>query len=152
MMSSQDPAELLQDVTEEAASLLGSSGAAIQLLDPASGDVRWAHDAGIDPASAPELARHDAVVDGVPARRSGAGASSLTDDYAADERFPDGAGTPTSCATGIRSVAFAPLVGEATVLGTLAVFAREPAGSVRSRATCSPRSRTSRRSRSTTRT
>ncbi len=126
MMSSQDPAGLLQDVTQEAASLLGSSGAAIQLLDPASGDVRWAHDAGIDPDWREELLAHDAVVDGARAAIRSRRVV-LTDDYGADERFPDGARHADFLRdAGIRSVAFAPLVGEATVLGTLAVFAREP--------------------------
>ena len=126
MMSSQDPAGLLQDVTQEAASLLGSSGAAIQLLDPASGDVRWAHDAGIDAHRREELLAHDAVVDGARAAIRSRRVV-LTDDYGADERFPDGARHADFLRdAGIRSVAFAPLVGEATVLGTLAVFAREP--------------------------
>jgi PAS domain S-box-containing protein len=123
MMTTQEPAQLLQDVTEEAARLLGSSGAAIQLLDPASGEVRWAHSAGIDPALRRELVEHEAVIDGaraaIRARRV-----VLTPDYAADDRFPDGARDAAFLErAGIRSVAFAPMVGEATVLGTLAVFA-----------------------------
>ena len=48
LMTIQDPAELLQDVVDEAARLLGSSGAVIDLLDPATGEVHWAHDAGIE--------------------------------------------------------------------------------------------------------
>ncbi len=126
MMTTQEPARLLQDVTEEAARLLGSSGAAIQLLDPASGDVRWAHSAGIDAALRRQLNEHDAVTDGARAAIRGRRVV-LTPDYAADDRFPDGARHREFLErAGIRSVAFAPMVGEATVLGTLAVFAREP--------------------------
>ena len=88
MMTIQDPAELLQDVVDEAARLLGSSGAVIDLLDPATGEVHWAHDAGID--------------DGDPVRVEGAGRRRIdgvylairerrvvvTDEYAADDALP----------------------------------------------------------------
>src|SRR4051812_47837180 len=123
MMTTQEPAQLLQDVTEEAARLLGSSGAAIQLLDPASGDVRWTHSAKIDPGLHGELIDHDAVIDGARAAIRSRRVV-ITADYAADERFPDGARHAAFLErAGIRSVAFAPMVGEATVLGTLVVFA-----------------------------
>ena len=56
-MTIQDPAELLQDVTDEAARLLGSSGAVIDLLDPATGEVRWVHDAGLDAGTRDEWQR-----------------------------------------------------------------------------------------------
>ena len=122
MMTIQDPAELLQDVVDEAARLLGSSGAVIDLLDPATGEVRWAHDAGIDDATRTEW------------QSLGVGGSGVhlairerqvlvTDDYGADERFADGPPNREFFErVGIRSIAFAPLVGEAVVLGTLAVF------------------------------
>ena len=122
MMTIQDPAELLQDVVDEAARLLGSSGAVIDLLDPATGEVRWAHDAGIDDATRSEW------------QGLGAGGSGVhlairerrvlvTEDYGADERFADGPPNREFFErVGIRSIAFAPLVGEAVVLGTLAVF------------------------------
>ncbi len=125
LMTIQDPAELLQDVVDEAARLLGSSGAVIDLLDPATGEVHWAHDAGIDDATRTEW------------QALGVGGSGvhlairerrvvLTDDYAADERFPDGAPNRDFFErAGIRSIAFAPLIGEAVVLGTLAVFSSE---------------------------
>ena len=127
MMSIQDPAELLQDVTDEAARLLGSSGAVIDLLDPATGEVRWAHDAGIDVAHPTREWQRRGRRRRRRVPRSASRRVVLTDDYAADERFPDGARHADFLATaGIRSIAFAPLVGEATVLGTLAVFAPEP--------------------------
>ena len=125
LMTIQDPAELLQDVVDEAARLLGSSGAVIDLLDPATGDVRWAHDAGIDDQTRAEW--QDLGVGG-----SGVHLAIrqrqviVTDEYAADDRFPDG--SPNRAffeRAGIRSIAFAPLIGEAVVLGTLAVFSAE---------------------------
>ena len=125
LMAIQDPAELLQDVVDEAARLLGSSGAVIDLLDPATGEAHWAHDAGIDDATREEWVRRAAGVDGVVLaireRRV-----VVTDDYAADRRFPDGQVNQAFLErAGIRSIAFAPMVGEAVVLGTLAVFAGE---------------------------
>ena len=125
LMTIQDPAELLQDVVAEAARLLGSSGAVIDLLDPVTGEARWAHDAGIDDATRDEWQRRAAGVDGVVLaireRRV-----IVTDDYAADPRFPDGEVNRAFLErAGIRSIAFAPMVGEAVVLGTLAVFAGE---------------------------
>ncbi len=125
MMTIQDPAELLQDVVDEAARLLGSSGAVIDLLDPATGEVHWAHDAGMDDATRSEW------------QALGVGGSGVhlairerrvvvTPEYAADERFPDGAPHREFFdRVGIRSIAFAPLIGEAVVLGTLAVFSGE---------------------------
>ena len=126
MMIIQDPAELLQDVVDEAARLLGSSGAVIDLLDPATGEVHWAYDAGIDDETRAEWQRRGAGGDGVflaiRERRV-----VTTDDYCADERFADGAPIAEFFSeAGVRSIAFAPLIGEATVLGTLAVFASEP--------------------------
>jgi PAS domain S-box-containing protein len=125
MMTIQDPSELLQDVTDEAARLLGTSGAVIDLLDPATAEVRWAHDAGIAPAVRDEWRRRAAGIDGVLAAIRGRRVV-LADDYATDERFPDGpANADFLGRAGIRSIAFAPMIGEATVLGTLAVFAPE---------------------------
>ncbi len=65
MMVIQDPAELLQDVVDEAARLLGSSGAVIDLLDPATGEVHWAYDAGIEDATRAEWQRRGVGGDGV---------------------------------------------------------------------------------------
>ena len=50
MMSIQDPGDLLQQVVDEAARLLGSRGAVIDLMDTATGDIRRGYDAGIDEA------------------------------------------------------------------------------------------------------
>ena len=125
LMTIQDPAELLQDVVDEAARLLGSSGAVIDLLDPATGEVRWAHDAGIDDATRAEWQELGVGGPGVylaiRERRV-----VVTDEYAADDRFPDGAPNREFFErAGIRSIAFAPLIGEAVVLGTLAVFSAD---------------------------
>lgn len=125
LMAIQDPGELLQDVVDEAARLLGTSGAVIDLLDPASGDVEWAHDAGLDPGTRDEWIRRTAGLDGVVLaireRRV-----VVSPDYGQDPRFPDGSANRAFLErAGVRSIAFAPLIGEATVRGTLAVFSSE---------------------------
>src|SRR5262249_15128874 len=90
LMTIQDPAELLQDLVDEAARLLGSSGAVIDLLDPATGDVHWAYDAGLDDETRSEWQRRAAGTSGVHLaireRRV-----VVTERYADDPRFADGA-------------------------------------------------------------
>ena len=126
MMSSQDPAGLLQDVTQEAAQPAGLVGRRDPAPRPGVGRRALGPRRGDRPHWRAELLAHDAVVDGARAAIRSRRVV-LTDDYGADERFPDGARHADFLRdAGIRSVAFAPLVGEATVLGTLAVFAREP--------------------------
>ena len=152
MMVIQDPAELLQDVVDEAARLLGSSGAVIDLLDPATGEVHWAYDAGIEDATRAEWQRRGVGGDGVflaiRERRV-----VTTDDYAADERFADGARARRLLRRGRRPL---DRVRAAHRRGRRS-WARSrcspasPAGSGRTRRRPSRRSPTSRRSRSTTR-
>ena len=43
----RDPAEILQEVVELASRLVGGEGAILDLLDPATGDLRWAYDDGL---------------------------------------------------------------------------------------------------------
>ena len=43
----RDPAEILQEVVELASRLVGGQGAILDLLDPATGDLRWAYDDGL---------------------------------------------------------------------------------------------------------
>jgi PAS domain S-box-containing protein len=125
LMTIQDPAELLQDVVDQAARLLGSLGAVIDLLDPATGTVRWAYDAGVDDVTRAEWQRRSAAVDGVylaiRERRV-----IVTDHYAEDDRFADAAASRDFLErVGVRSIAFAPLGGDAAVLGALSVHAPE---------------------------
>jgi PAS domain S-box-containing protein len=105
-MSSLDPGAVLDDVAAEAARLLGPAGAVIELVRPIR-DGRSEHAAG---AGRRTLA----------AWRGAGGAADVQ--LAIDERrvvVGDGAGE-------VRSWAAAPLVGEATVFGTLAVLSPLP--------------------------
>jgi GAF domain-containing protein len=43
----RDPAEILQEVVELASRLVGGQGAILDLLDPESGNLRWAYDDGL---------------------------------------------------------------------------------------------------------
>ncbi len=127
MMTIREPATLLQGVVDEAARLLGSAGAVIDLLDPATGEVRWAYDAGLGEAVRSgwreRVAGEGGIHEAIRERRV-----VVSDEYAADARFPDSAmGRRFLEDAGIRSIAFAPLVGEAVVLGTLAVLSGERA-------------------------
>ena len=152
MMVIQDPAELLQDVVDEAARLLGSSGAVIDLLDPATGEVRWAYDAGIEEATRAEWQRRGVGGDGVflaiRERRV-----VTTDDYAADERFRDGA-DERRLLRGCRGPLDRVRAARSARPRCWARSRSSPASraaSGRTRRRRSPRSPTSRRSRSTTR-
>ena len=92
MMTTQEPAQLLQDVTEEAARLLGSSGAVDPAPRPGVGRDR------LGPQREPRLrvlrrepVDHHVVVDGGPSPAIRGPRVTDAADYAADERFPDGA-------------------------------------------------------------
>ena len=53
----REPGDLLQHVVEEAARLLDSDGAIIDLLDPVTGTIEWGYDSGIDEERRLPLAR-----------------------------------------------------------------------------------------------
>jgi PAS domain S-box-containing protein len=128
MMTMRDPGTVLQGVVDGAARLLGSAGAVIDLLDPASGEVRWAYDAGLDDPTREGWRARQAASPGV-YRAIRERRVIVTRDYASDPRFADEpVGHELLAAAGIRSIAFAPLVGEAVVLGALTVFAAESDG------------------------
>lgn len=50
----RDPAEILQEVVELASRLVGGEGAILDLLDPATGNLRWAYDDGLARLFTPE--------------------------------------------------------------------------------------------------
>jgi len=106
-MTSLDPGGVLQDVATEAARLLGPSGAMIGLLRPAPRTGDRSRAVGIEPAALAAwraTVGDDAAHTAVEERRTVVG---------------EGSGS-------IRSWAVAPLVGEATVFGALAVLSPLP--------------------------
>ena len=118
----REPGDLLQHVVEEAARLLDSDTAIIDLLDPVTGRIDWGYDSGIS-----EDRRHrwrDTFVGEDVVRRTLAERVTLfTPDYLDDPRFDHTADqTKKARAVGLRSLAIASLVSERGALGTLAVF------------------------------
>ena len=125
-----DPAEVLDRIVVEAARLLESDGARIDLWDDGIGALRWAFAAGPAMAEIPEWGR----TGGLKPRQAVAGlafaeqAPVMTADYLADDRFRT---TPEIAdfvrRAGIRAVISTPLIGEAgDALGVLSVVSRKP--------------------------
>jgi PAS domain S-box-containing protein len=124
-----DPAEVLQRIVDEAARLLDSDGARIDLYDPEIEALRWSYAAGDAMSVIPDWARTGGLKPG----QAVAGLSFaeqraiLTVDYLADGRFDH---QPEIDAfirdAGIRAVMSTPLSGEAGPLGTISVVARSP--------------------------
>jgi PAS domain S-box-containing protein len=118
--------DLLQHVADEAARLLDSEGAIIDILDPISGSIAVGYVAGLDPDRADRWAGSRVGEDIV--RRALAGRTALfTIDYLDDERFAvDAESAEVARGLGLRAIAIAPLVSERGALGTIAVFSPEP--------------------------
>jgi PAS domain S-box-containing protein len=124
----RDPAEILQEVVELASRLVGGQGAILDLLDPETGNLRWAYDDGLSRLfSAEERAKLWISVG------KGATGIAVAEDrvvVAGDdlpEMFPP---SPESSAfyerTGFRSMIAAPITGEAGPLGVIEVYAVRP--------------------------
>ena len=117
--------ELLVAAVDEAARLLEADGAMVYLVDPATGHLRFAHDAGIKSKRSREWVRSIDLPVGTGMfglaveRRSVV----LTRDYLADESF-DHADDPDRVVRdiGIRSMVVAPLVAGDEVFGALGTF------------------------------
>ncbi|HEV7811262.1 MAG TPA: GAF domain-containing protein, partial [Candidatus Limnocylindrales bacterium] len=122
----RDTDELLQHVADEAARLLDSEGAIIDLLDPISGTISMGYVAGLDPQRSERWATSRVGEDIV--RRSFTDRTPLyTTDYLGDPRFTlDAHAAAIANEMGLRAMAIAPLVSERGALGTLAVFSATP--------------------------
>jgi PAS domain S-box-containing protein len=117
--------ELLKRAVSEAARLLESDGAMVYLVDDATGELRFAHDAGIRDPKARKLIRNLTLPVGVGMFGTAVarGELTITDDYPNDPRF-----THSMLADEIveladmRSMAVAPLTAEGRTLGALGAF------------------------------
>ncbi len=124
-----DPADVLERIVTEAARLLDSDGARIDLWDPDLGALRWAYSAGDAMREVPDWGRSG----GLRPRQAVAGlafaerATVMTADYLTDDRFET---TPEIEAfvrrAGIRAVISTPLTGEQGPVGVLSVVSRQP--------------------------
>lgn len=122
----REPGDLLQHVADEAARLLESDGAIIDLLDPISGTIAMGYVAGLEPGRSERWASSRVGEDIVRAA-IGARLPLYTPDYLGDPRFRlDAHGSAIANEIGLRAIAIAPLVSERGALGTLAVFSSRP--------------------------
>ncbi len=121
--------DTLQRAVEEAARLLRTDGAMIYLLDQTSGDLRFAHGAGMTDDDAEAMLRglHLPTGEGMFWRAVASGDVQVTADYVPDERFAH-AGDADSVAgrLGMRSMVVAPLVSGGDVLGALGTYSHVP--------------------------
>ncbi|HSK52119.1 MAG TPA: GAF domain-containing protein [Clostridia bacterium] len=124
-----EPGEVLQGIVDEAARLLVSDGARIDLYDADRRVLRWGYAAGDAMRDVPDWA----VEGGLKPRQGVAGLafaeqqSVLTDDYATDDRFDKTPGITSFVeGAGIRAVLAAPLADERGPIGTISVVSRTP--------------------------
>ncbi|HEX6130056.1 MAG TPA: GAF domain-containing protein, partial [Candidatus Limnocylindria bacterium] len=122
--------ELLQAAVTEVARLLDADGAMIYLVDEASGQLRFAHDAGITDSEARRLIRDLTlpVGTGMFGTAVATGKLTVTDDYPADRRFTH---SPVAdrivTAANMRSMAVAPLTSGGRPIGAMGAYSSRPA-------------------------
>ncbi len=121
--------ELLTAAVAEAARLLDTDGAMVYLLDPESGILRFAHDAGIRSELGRERMRSIRLPVGVGlfGRAVAERAVVKTADYLADPAFSHAADPDEVVREiGIRSMVVAPMVAGGEVFGALGTFSSRP--------------------------
>jgi PAS domain S-box-containing protein len=122
--------ELLQAAVTEVARLLDADGAMIYLVDEASGQLHFAHDAGITNPEARRLIRDLTlpIGTGMFGTAVAAGRLTVTDDYPADRRFTH---SPVADrivqAAAMRSMAVAPLMTNGRPIGAMGAYSSRPA-------------------------
>ena len=124
----RDPAEILQEVVELASRLVGGEGAILDLLDPDSGNLRWAYDDGLGRRFSDEERALLWISVG-----EGATGVAVAEDrvvVAGDDLaslFPPGPENTTFYErTGFRSMIAAPITGERGPLGVIEVYSVRP--------------------------
>ncbi len=117
--------ELLKAAVDEAARLLDADGAMVYLIDPATGHLRFAHDAGIRSRRSRTWVRTIDLPIGVGmfGRAVAERAVVMTSDYLNDDAFSHADETDRVVRDiGIRSMVVAPLVSGEEVFGALGTF------------------------------
>ena len=121
--------DILVAAVDEAARLLDADGAMVYLVDPATGHLRFAHDAGIRSRRSRAWVRSIDLPVGVGlfGRAVGDRAVVLTGDYLADPAFTHAEDTDRVVRDiGIRSMVVAPVVAGDEVYGALGTFSSRP--------------------------
>ncbi len=124
-----DHDQLLRAAVAEAARLLVADGAMVYLIDPATGKLRFAHDAGIQTPRGRDLIRGLELDPGTGmfGRAVAERAVVVTGDYQRDEAFPHAEQPDRIVADiGIRSMVVAPLVAGDQVFGSMGTFSTRP--------------------------
>jgi PAS domain S-box-containing protein len=119
--------QILTSAVEETARLLDADGAMVYLFDPATGHLRFAHDAGIDKPRTREWIRSLDLAPGVGmfGRAVAQRSVVITSDYKADPSFRHAPKTDRIVDDlGIRSMVVAPLKAGDEVFGALGTFSR----------------------------
>ena len=120
-----DVHELLKAAVDEAARLLDADGAMVYLIDPETGHLRFAHDAGIRSRRSRNWVRTIDLPVGVGmfGRAVAERSVVMTSDYLNDTAFAHAPDTDRVVRDiGIRSMVVAPLVSGETVFGALGTF------------------------------
>lgn len=121
--------DLLTAAVDETARLLGATGAMVYLVDPASGRLRFAHEAGVRGRKARAMIRGLELEPGtgVFGRAVAERVVVVTADYPNDPSFRHAEGSDAvATEVGIRSMVVAPLVSDDTVYGALGTFSVHP--------------------------
>src|SRR5687768_13592100 len=121
--------ELLSVAVEEAARLLDADGAMVYLIDPATGNLRFAHDAGIRSERSREWVRGLELAPGTGmfGRALIERAVVVTNDYQNDPSFRHATQTDRVVEDiGIRSMVVAPLAAGDQMFGAMGTFSTRP--------------------------
>jgi PAS domain S-box-containing protein len=124
----RDPAEILQEVVELASRLVGGQGAILDLLEPGTGNLRWAYDDGLSRTfTAEERAKlWISVGEGATGVAVAEDRVVIAGDDLASLFPPAPESTDFYERTGFRSMIAAPITGERGPLGVIEVYSIRP--------------------------
>ncbi len=129
LASLHDPAAVLRSTVDVAVRLLEADGALLDLVDPDTGKIRWAHDAGsIDEASRQLLrALEIQAGEGMFGRAIATGDVHVTGDYLDDAAFVHAEGSDEFVRKmGVRSMIAAPLIDASGPIGVIGIYSSRP--------------------------
>ena len=126
----REPAEILQDVVEQAGRLVKADGVILDLLDPDTGNLHWALDDGVlSQQFSPDERANLWISVGVGATGVAVAEDRVVvaHDSLADQFPPSPESTAFYERTGFRSMIAAPITGESGPLGVIEVYSKRPA-------------------------
>ncbi len=129
LASLHDPAAVLRSTVDVAVRLLEADGALLDLVDPTTGRIKWAHDAGLADDQGRELLRSLELEpgEGIFGRAIATGDVFVTGDYLADDGFVHAEGSDAFVRRlGVRSMIAAPLIDARGPIGVIGVYTSRP--------------------------